>query len=262
MHRALVRSLCWAGVLLGQAAVVVAQTPAAPPAPAKPQTAAKPKKTAGSGTSHVPEPKTEELSVNGLTGEATVLLIRGNTFVSLENLARVANGTISFQDNRVSLTIPGPEEPAAAPAPPTEETRAPPPPSGLSTEFMRAGIEATATMREWRSTLAFAVQNSYQVNVNYIDDYRGRAAENLRLATVSVSTPQDKSALPLLNHEFESLRTWSDKVVAQRQAMNAELAINPQAILGDPQFQQISTCGQFLSNMLASGEFQDDPSCH
>jgi len=42
----------------------------------------------------------------------------------------------------------------------------------------------------------------------------------------------------------------------------AQYAMSPSALRDDPLSQKIVACGWFLAPMLASGNIQDDPSCH
>ena len=42
----------------------------------------------------------------------------------------------------------------------------------------------------------------------------------------------------------------------------AQYAISTSALRDDPLSQKIVTCGRFLAQMLASGSFQDDSTCH
>jgi hypothetical protein len=83
------------------------------------------------------------------------------------------------------------------------------------------------------------------------------------MASSAVSTDADRNALGLLRHEFESVQEWSNKLLEARKSMNAaKYALSPSELHNDPLSQKIVSCGHFLGQMLASGDFQDDPSCH
>lgn len=128
---------------------------------------------------------------------------------------------------------------------------------------MRAGIEEFATMREWASTLAYAIQNGQPVTENWVANYREQAARDLRLAAAAASTEADRKALQLLTNEFDAVRDWCNRLVQERKAMDtAKYALSANALQDDPSSQKIVACGHFLSTMLGSGSFQDDPSCH
>ena len=198
------------------------------------------------------------LVINGQRGEASVVQINARTYVDLETLVRIANGSVGFQANQIVLTLPTPvDAPAAVPAQNAASD------SAFSREFMRAAIEDMALMREWASTLANAIQNGYPVTDSWVAAFRQRAAQGLSLASVAASTNGDRSGLQLLTNGFEAVRKWSNKLVKARESMDAaNYAMSADALQDDPLSQKIVSCGRFLGPMLASGSFQDDPSCH
>jgi hypothetical protein len=201
------------------------------------------------------------LVVNGKSGEAAVVQINSRTYVDLENLARIANGSLGFHKNQITLTLPGGYEASApAPAPAPEQPVAH---VGLSRNFMMAGIETLAEMREWASTMAYAIQNGYGVTESWAADYREKAANALRQASASVDTDADRNALQLLTNEFDAVREWSNKLVEAKKSMDtAKYSTSPNALRDEPLSQKIISCGHFLGTMLGSAEFKDDPSCH
>ena len=203
------------------------------------------------------------LVIDGRAGQAAVIQKDGRAYVDLQSLTEMANGSLSFKENRIVLNLPAPDmsRPAAEPA--GEPTHHPANDSELSRDFMRAGIEEIATMREWASTLAYAIQNNYQVTDDWAANYREQAANNLRLASAAASTEADQNALQLLTNEFDAVREWSDKLVKARKSMDtAKYALSPDALRNEALSQKIVTCGRFLAAMLGSSSFQDDPSCH
>ena len=203
--------------------------------------------------------KTETLVINGQTGQAAVIRVDGRAYVDLAALAEIANWSVSFNTNRIVLG-PAPN-PASAPEPVGPPAQADG--SSLSRDFMRAGIEAIAQMREWASPLSYAIQNGYPVTENWVAGYREQAAHALSLASVAATHDADRHALELLTNEFNAVRQWSDKLVEARKSMNAgQYAISASALRDDPLSQKMVACGRFLASMLASGTVQDDPSCH
>jgi hypothetical protein len=54
------------------------------------------------------------------------------------------------------------------------------------------------------------------------------------------------------------MRTWSDQLIAARKTLQYT---SPDDMNSDPLFQQVLTCSHSLASMVASGQFQDDPSC-
>ena len=202
------------------------------------------------------------LIVDGHSGQAAVIQDNGRQYVDLQAFVQITRGSLSYRDGRIVLSLPAALSPSSTSA--VEPTT---PPSvnenGLSQDFVRAGIEEVATMREWASTLAYAIQNNYQVTEDWVANYREQGAKDLRLASVAASTEADRRALELLTNEFNSVRTWSDKLVEAKKSMDtAKYAMSAGALRNEPLSQKIVTCGHFLASMLGSGSFQDDPSCH
>lgn len=200
------------------------------------------------------------LVVNGQSGQAAIVEMYSRTYVDLEALARIANGTVAFQGDQIVVTVPA-SDTNSSPAltPPPEQ----PAGAGFSREFMRAGIEEIARMREWGSPLAYAIRNGYPITEQWVAGYRDQATHGLSMASIAATTEADRQALQLLTNEFESVKQWSNKLVEARNSMDtAKYAMSSNALQNDPLSQKIVTCGRFLATMLASGQFQDDPSCH
>jgi hypothetical protein len=193
------------------------------------------------------QPQKSPIIFNGRSGTANVIQFNGHSYIDLESLARIGNGSVGFRGERIVLTFP---PPATAQ------------PVGLSREFSKAGIEQLGAAREWMTTVSFAVQNGYQLAGTWVNDYSTRTTERLRVASVSAATPEDHKAMQLLQNEFNSLQTWSNSMVAARNALNAQLAVSPSTVTDDPAYQKLGSCAQFLSSMLVSGHFDDNPACH
>jgi hypothetical protein len=204
-------------------------------------------------------PETKTLVVNGKTAELATVQIHDRTYVDLETLARLANGTLGFHGNQITLQL-GCSAANTTPAPEPAPSVAP---TGLSRNFITSGIETIAQLREWGSTLAYAIQNGYGVTAGWVAGYREKAASSLRLASSAATTDSDQNALQLLTNEFNNVGTWSDKLVQAKQSMDtARYSMSPNALRDDPLSQKIINCGHFLGTMLGSGEYKDDPSCH
>ena len=64
------------------------------------------------------------LIVSGQPGQAPVLRMNGRSYVDIETLARLTNGSLSFKGNQVTLVLPGlaTGSPTAAP-PPSQPVR-------------------------------------------------------------------------------------------------------------------------------------------
>ncbi len=92
--------------------------------------------------------------------------------------------------------------------------------SGFSRSFMRAAIEAMASIREWGGMLHDHCAEWYHVDNtmagNTIMAYQGRAADKVALASSEASTDSDYRGLELLRNEFNNLKAWADCFVKAR----------------------------------------------
>jgi hypothetical protein len=200
------------------------------------------------------------LMVNGKSGEVSVQQINGRIYVDLESVVRIANGSLAFQGSEITLTLPGTQAIATAPTPSSEPAASH---AVLTRNFMIAGIETIAAMREWASTMANAIQHGYEVTDGWVADYRAKAANSLRQAGASASSDADRNALQLLTNEYQSVDSWSNELVQAKKNMNTgKYATSSDALRSEPLSQKIINCGHFLGMMLGSAEFKDDPSCH
>lgn len=205
------------------------------------------------------KPESRSFVLNGQSGEVSVIHINDRVYVDLMSLVRIANGSLSFHGNQITLVLPA----TAASAPAASSEPVQPTQSGLSRNFRMAGIEAIAQMREWGTTLAYAIQNGYGVTEGWVAGYREQAANSLRLANTAASTKSDKDALQLLTYEFDTIREWSNRLVEAKKSMDtAKYTASPNALRDEPMSQKIITCGRYLGSMLGAGDFKDDPSCH
>jgi hypothetical protein len=202
------------------------------------------------------------LVVNGQSTEGAVVQINNRSYADLETLARLANGTLSFQGSHVTLQLPCPSAGNTA-STSTPEPAQPVAKAGLSRNFMIAGIETLAQMREWGSAMAYAIQNGYGVTASWAADYREKAASSLSMASSAATTDSDHNALQLLTNEFNNVSMWSDQLVQAKQSMDtAQYSTSPGTLRNEPLSQKIIRCGRFLGTMLGSAEFKDDASCH
>ncbi len=195
--------------------------------------------------------ETRTLVIEGQAGQAPVMRLRGKSYVDLEALARLTHGTLSFNGNQVTLTLPAVGANTATTIAGDK--------SDFSKEFLRAGIEEMAMIREWRIALTNAVQNGIPIGDDWMAIYRGPALTNLRLASVAASTDPDRSAYQLLSNEYENMKKLSDRFVT---AHTAQQYLPPDSLKSDPLNEQILSCARSLATMAASGKFADDGSCH
>jgi hypothetical protein len=203
------------------------------------------------------------LTVNGHSGEAPVIQAGGRSYVDVETLARITNGSIRFNGNQILLTLPAPARGARMTVPPTRQAgaapAAPATPAGFSKGFLKAGIEAMAEIREWRSALESAVQYGFPPGDNWINRYSGAAATAISHASAAASTDDDRQGFQLLHNEFNNMQSLSNQMLSRRKSMNY---IPPNALQNDPTDQKILACARALGEMAAAGQFQDAAACH
>jgi hypothetical protein len=202
--------------------------------------------------------RSEAFSIDAYPGEARVMRSQGHVLVDVEDLARITKGSLRFDGNKIILTLPL-EVPTSAgnDAPAT----------GFSRPFMKAAIEAMASIREWGGILMVTIQHGYPVENamvgTTITAYQGRAADSVGLASAAASNDSDRSGLELLHNEFTGMQAWSEMFVqARRSSSAANIVISQNALNDNADAQKLIRCGQFLSQMFASGTFQDDVACH
>ena len=203
--------------------------------------------------------KKETLMLQGYQGQATVIRNHGRVFVDVEELARITRGSLRFEEDRIILTL--------APSDASEPARDIATKSGFSPAFMRAAIEAMASIREWGGMLQVIVQNGYPVGKamagNTIRAYQGRAADSVALASAAASTEDEHRGYELLKNEFDNLQAWAESFVEARNSLSAaEMSTSENPLKDDEEAQKIIHCGQFLAQMFAGGTFQDDAACH
>jgi len=196
-------------------------------------------------------PVATTLKVAGHAGEAQLVQINGKSYVEVETLARITQGTLSFKGTQTTLTLPGAEPVAAVPAP------APKP--GFSRAFLQAGIEGMGVIRDWRVAIVKAVQSNVPLSEEWASAQRRQAEKSLALASAAVSTDDDRSALQLLSNEFGNMQKLSDLYLA---ASTRSTAMSPETFGNDALEQQILTCAQGFVAMTETHAFQDQAACH
>lgn len=200
----------------------------------------------------------EELSIEGYSGQATMVRIQGRALVDVQDLARITNGSLSFEGDRIILTMSQRD---------ATDRSAENAPERFSRPFMKGAIEAMASIREWGGMLKVIVENGYPVgramSGTTIRAYQGRAADTVALAASAASNDSDNHGLELLRNEFNNVQAWSEAFVEARNSLSAaNLTTSENGLKNDEEAQKILGCGQFLAQMYASGTFQDDAACH
>lgn len=209
------------------------------------------------------EQRIQGLAIEGRSGRAEVIQKDGRSYVDLRSLIEMTGASMSLKSGLIVLTLPPANSHGADPQVSEALEANSSADYALSRDFTRTGIEAIASMREWASTLAYAIENNYQVTEDWAAKYREEAQHDVRLASAATSTDADHKALQLLTNEFEAVRAWSDKLVQARRSMDtAKYAMSAGTLRNEESSQKIITCGHFLASMLGSGSYTDDPSCH
>ena len=203
------------------------------------------------------------LVVNGKTATSPVRLIDGRSYVDIETLAEVTNGTFAVEAHRILLTIPTSasiDRAAANPAP--VNAAAAQNQQVITRDFAAAAISELAEMREYRGTIRAMITYGLAVSEAWAQNYQEQVMVGLRQADVAAATDADRSALQLLHNEVDKLNTWAGGVYAARQALNGATTVDPNALQNDQALAKIHSCGQFLNSMIVSRTFTDDPVCH
>ncbi len=196
------------------------------------------------------------LEVNGHTGQAMVYQIDGKSYVDLESLARIANGSLGFRGDSIVLHLP-----AAGAA--TDQSHEQPPTAGMTNDFMKASLQVVATLKEWTNVLAVGIQRGVPGDGSRLVVFHDKAADQLKIATVDAANESDQQALRLLTNHFNQVSNWSNKLVAERKNMDtAKYSITPNALANDETYQKITSCSKFLGSMLPGGQFHEGRSCN
>ena len=194
----------------------------------------------------------KKLLVNGKSTTVVVLQVDGHSYIDIETLAQITNGSVKFEPNQIVLIIPNSNfdsnSPQATPA--------------LSKDFASAAIATLAEMKEWKGVLGTMVTFGLAVDGSWAQIYHERVQTSMQQATVAASTNADHNALQLLSIQFANLAKWESTLVAERQNHNGERTVAPNSLQDDPVLTKFSSCGRFLTTMLGSGIFSDNPSCN
>jgi hypothetical protein len=200
---------------------------------------------------------TRPLSINGHAGEVIVYQIDGKSYVDLESLVRIANGSMAFKGDQITLTFPAAGGASVEPSSVPDNNR------GLSTPFMTASVQTLAVIKDWTNTLTYAAQRGVPGDGSRVVVFHDRAAQALHLAQVAATSDSDQDALRLLTNHFQTVSAWSDKLIGERKKMDtAKYSVSEDALKKDETYQKIVGCNKFLSRMLPNGAFHDDSSCH
>ena len=194
--------------------------------------------------------QTTTLVISGQQGQASVIQVQGKNYVEVDGLARLTNGSISFNGNQIVLALHG----SGSSAPEAAPVSAP----GFSKGFVTSGMEAMAQVREWHTALQTAVERGVPINNEWLGAYRAQAQTAIRLASVAISTDSDKSVYPFLVNQYNNMKSLDDEYLQMTKSMTY---IDPNSLQADPINQKFVACRHSLSLMASSNQFMDDGSC-
>ena len=197
--------------------------------------------------------ETSALLVEGPQGQTRVLQVQGKNYVEVDELARIAGGSLRFAGNRIILTLPTSGDASS------QTVQSPPaPPVGLSRPFLAAGIETMREILEWHASLKNAIERDYPMSDDWFGNFRRRTQASLKHAEAAASTDMDQQALPLLVNEFNNMGALTDKYLKITVSRDY---IAPNSLTSDPLDQKLLTCWHSLESMASSNQFADDGSC-
>jgi len=193
----------------------------------------------------------KSLVLSGYKGSVPVKQIDGKDYVEIDALAQLGNGSVSFNGEQVTLTLPAPSAQAA-------ETEKQASDENFSRGFLRAWIEEMGTIREWHTALETAVRSQTPIRLSRLGSYQSQAATSLQLVQVAATTKADRRAAPLVSDEYQKMKQLNDAYLSQAASVSY---INPDSLTDDPLNQSLNRCGQALESMAASGQFSDTSAC-
>jgi hypothetical protein len=205
---------------------------------------------AGSGSAQTPQTPTT-LVIAGHAGEVKILQVGGKSYVEVEALARLTKGTLSFKDNRTTLTLPPTDPEAPTPQPQVK--------AGFSRPFVQAAIEELGSITEWRTGIVSAVEKNIPLSEEWASAQHRQAEKNLALASAAVSTEDDRSSFPLLSSELDHMQKLSDNYLA---LLKQSAAMSPDNFGNSALEEQILSCAKGFVAMTESRQFQDQAPCH
>ena len=136
----------------------------------------------------------------------TVTQIGGRSYLDIDTVAQIMNGTVTVEPNRILLVT------TAREASPNATAAAVQPRQGLSKDFARASIAELAEMREWRGAVGAILSYGSPVVGSWPQDYRAdRVQASLEQAAVA-ATSRGRSRRPGASAE----RVWKSVAMGQR----------------------------------------------
>src|SRR5260370_5608385 len=137
----------------------------------------------------------KKLVINGKSTDVTILQVDGHSYIDIETVAQITNGSVKFEPNQVALTIP---EANVDENSPQDTTR-------LSKDFASSAISTVAEMKEWKGTLGTLVKFGMAVDDAWAQIYREPPQLSLDQTPLSESTKPEAKTFQLLDHKSPNL---------------------------------------------------------
>ena len=195
------------------------------------------------------------LMIAGQPEQAQLVRINGKSYVDVESLARMTQGTLRFEGARTVLTLPAASTSANVASAAANSAKVP----RLTEGFLGAEIEALTQVREWHVSLVNAVNNSYPVTATWVSPMQRQAEARLQLALAAATSEPDRQASQLLQAEFTNMQQMSDQLLALHDKASY---ISPAIFNNNTLDAKILGCEQALAAMAATKQFQDEVQCH
>jgi hypothetical protein len=194
--------------------------------------------------------QTTPVVIDGPQGEAKVIQVQGKNYVEVDEVARIAGGSLHFAASQIILTLAGTGGSSTQAVQSAQ-------PAGFSKQFVSAGIETMREILEWHAALETAIERGYPLSDESFGFFRRQVQASLKHAEAEARTDFDQKALPLLK-EFKNMGVLTEeylRITAKRDY------VAPDSLGNDPLEQKLLTCWQSLASMASSNQFVDDGSC-
>ena len=99
-----------------------------------------------------------QLFLNGKATNVVILQLNGHSYIDIETLAQITNGSVKFEPTQIALSIPSTNV----------DANSPPHAPGLSKEFASAAIATLAEMKEWKGALGTMVNFGLAVDGSWV----------------------------------------------------------------------------------------------
>jgi hypothetical protein len=203
----------------------------------------------------VSQRRAEELVLAGYSGSVPVIQMNGKSYVEVVALARMAGGSVSFDGNRETLTLPAETSKPSAAMGPAPSTATP----GFSRDFLRAAVEEMRAFRQWHATLQTTIENQFPMAQAPLAPEQAEVVTDVRLVEVAATTDADRGAARMIANAYQKMKSLNDKYAEQSAALTY---IPRDSLATDTLNQSVVVCSQSLAAIAAGGQLVDDGACN